>query len=69
MYYSILPITQPDPQTLQYVEMEYNGIQVLACQTEEGYVLERIYSSDPKDFINLMPGDYLEEHLINKKIQ
>lgn len=65
MMYSIAPIYGLD-EPLEYVELNYNGIDILACKTPEGYVLERIYSTDPKDFfnINLQPGTLLENALI-----
>ena len=69
MHYSILPIYTPPEQPAVYLELEYEGKHVLACQTESGYILERIYSTDPQDYINLLPGTRLEEALINKIVQ
>lgn len=65
MMYSVAPIYGLD-QPLEYVELNYNGMDVLACKTPEGYILERIYSTDPKDFLNehLQPGTLLENALI-----
>lgn len=70
-YYSILPIYTPPERAAEYVELQYNGHHVLACATENGYVLERIYSTDPSDFAkaDLTPGIILENNLINKIIQ
>lgn len=65
MMYSIAPIYGLE-EPIEYVELEYNGLSVLACKTSEGYVLERIYSTDPKDFMSdvLKPGKILENALI-----
>lgn len=65
MMYSVAPIYGLE-EPLEYVELNYNGLNVLACKTAQGYVLERIYSTDPKDFsnINLQPGTLLENALI-----
>lgn len=65
MMYSVAPIYGlEDP--VEYVELNYNGMDVLACKTSDGYILERIYSTDPKDFLNenLQPGILLENALI-----
>ena len=63
--YSVAPIYGLD-EPIEYVELNYNGMDVLACKTSDGYVLERIYSTDPKDFLNenLQPGTLLENTLI-----
>nr|WP_302596357.1 YlzJ-like family protein [uncultured Cellulosilyticum sp.] len=65
MMYSVAPIYGLD-EPIEYVELNYNGMDVLACKTSDGYVLERIYSTDPKDFLNenLQPGTLLENTLI-----
>ena len=65
MMYSVAPIYGLD-EPVEYVEVNYNGMEVLACKTPEGYVLERIYSTDPKDYLNqqLQPGTLLENALI-----
>lgn len=65
MMYSVAPIYGLD-KPLEYVELNYNGMDVLACKTSDGYVLERIYSTNPKDFLNenLQPGTLLENALI-----
>lgn len=63
--YSVAPVYGLDEPT-QYVELNYDGIDILACKTIEGYVVERIYSTNPNDFlkINLQPGTLLENALI-----
>ena len=70
-YYSILPIYMPEDQAPHYEILDYNGIQVLACKTEQGYILDRIYSTNPKDFLidTLQPGNLLKNNLINKNVQ
>lgn len=70
-YYSILPVYIPEEQAPEYQVLDYNGIEVLACKTENGYVLDRIYSSNPSDFLidSLQPGTLLQNNLINKIIQ
>ena len=44
MMYSIAPIYGLD-LPIEYERLEYNGIEVLACKTAEGYILERIYAT------------------------
>lgn len=70
-HYSILPIYTPEEENCTYNVLDYNGHQVLACKTDEGYILARIYSSNPSDFLleSLQPGTLLENNLINKIIQ
>lgn len=65
MMYSIAPVYGLD-KPLEYVELNYNGFDVLACKTEEGYRLERVYSTNPQDFLreDLCPGKILENALI-----
>lgn len=69
--YSVLPIYTPEEEPLSYVEVEYKGHHILACETEQGYVLERVFSSNPSDYTNeeLMPGTVLEQQAVNKMIQ
>lgn len=71
IHYAILPIYQPEEEAPVYEELNYKGNQVLACKTENGYVLERIYSTNPQDYMNpeLLPGCVLENSCINKVIQ
>lgn len=65
MMYSVGTIYGLD-EVIEYVELEYNGYQVLACKVPDGYRLERIYSTNPKDFLktDLQPGKILENALI-----
>ncbi len=65
MIYSVAPIYGLE-EAVEYVEVNYNGMDILACKTAEGYVLERIYSTNPNDFLNesLQPGTLLENALI-----
>lgn len=65
MMYSVAPIYGLD-EPLEYVELNYAGIDILACKTTEGYIIERIYSTNPNDFLNmnLQPGTLLENALI-----
>lgn len=67
MMYSIAPIYGLDTP-VEYVQLEYNGYNVLACKTAQGYVLERIYSTDPQDYLrdDLKPGKLLENALIKQ---
>lgn len=67
MMHSIMPIYGLD-DPVEYVEVSYNGCNVLALKTAEGYVLERVYSTNPQDFINeaLKPGIILENALIKQ---
>ncbi len=65
MIYSVAPIYGLE-EVVEYQELEYNGYRVLACKTQEGYILERIYSTNPQDFLreDLRPGKILENALI-----
>lgn len=65
MYYSIEPIYGMEEEII-YEDLEYAGYHVLACKTQVGYVLERVYSTNPKDFLSkdLYPGKILENALI-----
>lgn len=65
MMYSVAPIYGLD-EVVEYVELDYDGYQVLACKTPDGYVLERIYSTNPSDYLraDLQPGKILENALI-----
>lgn len=70
MIYSIAPIYGLD-HLVEYEQIEYNGFEVLACKTPEGYVLERLYSTNPHDFLraDLQPGKLLENALIKQASQ
>ncbi len=67
--YSILPVTE-NPENIKYVQVDYNGHNVLAVVTEEGYQLERLYTDDYTNYMDesLMPGTVLENKFINKII-
>lgn len=69
MMYSIAPIYGLD-QTVEYEQVEYNGFEVLACKTPEGYVLERLYSTNPKIFLEQIcnQANYLKMPLSNKLV-
>ena len=70
MYYSVAPIYGlEEPQ--EYVELDYNGYSVLACKTCDGYILERVFSTNPRDFLkeDLKPGKLLENNLIKQIIK
>ena len=70
MMYSIAPIYGLETP-VEYVQIEYEGFEVLACKTEAGYILERVYSTNPQDFIrtDLQPGKLLENALIKQPCQ
>lgn len=70
MMYSIAPIYGLE-LPVEYEMLEYNGIEVLACKTSQGYILERIYSTNPQDFlrIDMQPGKLLENALIKQACQ
>lgn len=70
IHYSILPIYIPEEESPLYEVVDYKGYQVLACKTEEGYLLERMYSTNPSDYMipELSPGSVLENCFVNKKI-
>ena len=65
MYYSVEPVRGIE-ENMVYEEIQYNGYHVLACKTDMGYILERVYSTNPKDFLvnDLYPGKILENALI-----
>jgi len=68
--YSIAPIYGLE-LPVEYTQLEYMGYEVLACKTEAGYVLERVYSTNPQDFLKpeLQPGKLLENALIKQSGQ
>lgn len=65
MMYSVAPIIGLD-SPVEYVQLEYAGMEVLAYKSELGYVLERIYSTNPMDYLrpDLQPGRLLDNSLI-----
>lgn len=70
MMYSVAPIYGLE-LPVEYVQLEYAGIEVMACKNSEGYILERIYSTNPQDYLNpnLQPGKILENALIKQPCQ
>ena len=68
--YSVAPIFGLD-EPVEYAELEYMGYCVLACKTQQGYILERAFSTNPLDFLkeDLRPGKLLENHLIKQITQ
>lgn len=70
MMYSVAPIYGLD-LPVEYVQVEYQGFEVLACKTDAGYVLERIFSTNPVDFLraDMQPGKLLENALIKQGCQ
>lgn len=70
MMYSIAPIYGLE-SPIEYVQAEYQGIEVLAVKTPDGYMLERLFSTDPRDYLrtDLQPGKILENVLIKQVYQ
>ncbi|WP_305767751.1 YlzJ-like family protein [Candidatus Epulonipiscium viviparus] len=66
MYYSILPV-MPSVEIIEYVELSYNGCDILAVVTDEGYKIERLYSCDYTKFMDetFAPGTLLNSKLID----
>jgi len=71
MMYSIAPIYGLESEPVEYVQVEYQGYDVLAYKTSDGYVLERLFSTNPSDFLraDLQPGKLLENVLIKQVYQ
>lgn len=71
VYYTILPVDSLQEGMPVYEQINYRGYEILACQTEQGYILERLYSTNPTDFLvpSLQPGTLLENSLIKKNNQ
>ena len=71
IHYSILPITEPKEEEPVYEEIDYKGHTLLAAVTEKGYQVERVYSTNPQDFLitEIQPGMLLEKRLIKKNNQ
>lgn len=65
MMYSVAPIVGLE-LPVEYAQLEYGGIEVLAYKSDLGYILERVYSTNPNDFLrpDLQPGTLLENSLI-----
>lgn len=68
MYYSILPIDETD-QDIKYQEVIYKDQLVLTRIVNNIQSIERIYSTNPHDFLNpaLQPGTILQNPLINSQ--
>ena len=66
-----MPVYTPPEQSQNYNVLDYMGYEVIACHTDEGFILDRIVSTNPKDFLldSLQPGTLLQNNLINKIIQ
>lgn len=71
VHYAIMPVIQDKEDDVKYETLLYKGYDILACQTEKGYILERLFSTDPGDFLipDLQPGNVLENSLIKKNNQ
>lgn len=71
VHYAIMPVYVPKEEPPIYEEVNYMGYDVLAYQSEAGYILERIYSTNPTDFLvpSLQPGTLLQNSLIKKNNQ
>ncbi|OON95306.1 MAG: hypothetical protein ATN36_08830 [Epulopiscium sp. Nele67-Bin005] len=69
MLYSIFPIQEDEPQPVEYVEVEYNGVDLLAVVGEYGYQIERLYSIDSTHFMdqNFAPGTVMSKSQITFK--
>ena len=71
IHYAIQPIYIPPEASPDFHILDYMGYEVVACKTEEGFVLDRIFSTNPGDFLvdSLQPGTLLQNSLINKIIR
>ncbi|MEF9960940.1 MAG: YlzJ-like family protein [Niameybacter sp.] len=71
IHYAVQPVYMPPEANYDYHIVDYMGYEVVACHTEEGFILDRIFSSNPQDFLidSLQPGTLLQNSLINKIIQ
>jgi len=69
MHYSILPIDYGADLEIQYEEIMYKNQLVLAKTVDNIQTIERIYSTNPKDYLipELQPGTILENPLINRQ--
>ena len=69
MYYSILPIDQSMDQDIVYEEIIYKDQLVLIKTVGNIQSIERLYSTNPTDFLNpdLQPGTILQNPLINSQ--
>lgn len=71
IHYAIIPVYTPEEESSDYRVLDYMGYEVIACHTEDGFILDRIVSTNPKDYLieSLQPGTLLQNSLINKIIQ
>ena len=69
MHYSILPINEEMDLKVTYEEITYKDQLVLVKTIDGVQTLERLYSTNPFDFLNpeLQPGTILQNPLINLK--
>ena len=67
MHYSVLPIDYGGNLDIKYEEIRYKNQLILTKVQGSIHTIERIYSTNPKDFLNpsLQPGTILENPLIN----
>lgn len=67
MYYSVLPIDESTNYDISYEEIIYKDQLILTKNIDGIRVVERIYSSNPLDFLDphLQPGAILQNSLIN----
>lgn len=67
MHYSILAVDQNMDLDVTYEEITYKNQLVLVKTIDGMQVLERLYSTNPMDFLNpeLQPGTILQNPLIN----
>ena len=68
--YSVAPIYGLE-LPVEYVQLEYAGVNALAYKSADGYILERVFSTNPKDYLRaeLQPGKLLENTLIKQVYQ
>lgn len=69
MHYSILAIDYSGESDIKYEEITYKNQLILTKIVGDTQTIERIYSTDPKDYLNpeLQPGTILENPLINRQ--
>ena len=67
MHYSILPVDMSQDLEVTYEEITYKDQLVLVKTISGVQILERLYSTNPLDFLNpeLQPGTILQNPLIN----
>ena len=69
MHYSILPIDYSGGADIKYEEITYKNQLILTKTVDHTQTIERIYSTNPKDYLNpeLQPGTILQNPLINRQ--